>query len=433
MAVVLVLIIVSSVAALAYVQVRLGEVERVEAAGRTASRGGLTILLVGSDSRAGLAPGQESFGTAEQVSGQRSDAIMLLRIRPARGGAAVLSIPRDLWVPIAGTGQSGRINGAYGGGPDRLVQTITPALGIPIDHYIEVNFDGFRAVVEAIGGLNMYFPAPARDALAELDVPTAGCVSLTGAQGLAYVRSRQYQSYEDGRWRTDPTGDHGRIERQQDFMRRMFRKAAARGLRNPLVANRLLGVLVQNVKLDRDLGVLDLTRLGWQLRSLGSGSGDSVEMMTLPTVGTRIAGASVLRPEEPDASETIGRFLDPPPQAAGDVNPSEVRVRVLNGSGRPGEAGRAAAALQQAGLQVTETGDASARPGNTLVGYADGAQAKAQLVAGYVGGPVELRAEPQLGGADVLLTTGAAFTGIRVPGEAPPAAPATPAAPECAP
>lgn len=437
LAVVLVAMIAGTAVSLAYVQLRLSEVERVDAAGLGGSiGGGKTILLVGSDSRDGLAPGQESFGTTEHVSGKRSDAIMLLRV-PSGGGASVLSIPRDLWVPIAGTGKSGRINGAYAGGPERLIQTITQALGIPIDHYIEVNFDGFRSVVESVGGLNVYFAAPARDRLAELDVPAAGCISLTGSQGLAYVRSRQYESFQDGRWQKDPTGDFGRIERQQDFIRRMIRKSVSRAVRNPLVANDLLNALVENVTFDRGLGAMDLARLGWGMRSLGSASAE-VEMMTLPTVGAGISGVSALQTQEPEATEAINRFLNPPPPASGAAVPSEVRVRVLNGSGREGEAGQASEALRQAGFQVAAAGDASSRVGTTLVRYADGAAAKAELIAGYAGGAVELRAEPTLSDVDVELVTGGTFAGIGVGAEVPPPdgpAPAetAPVEPECLP
>lgn len=438
LAVVLVIITAGTAAAFAYVQVRLGEVERVDPAGLGGSAEGETILLVGSDSRAGLEPGQESFGTTEHVSGRRSDAIMLLRLKPG-GGAAVLSVPRDLWVPIAGTGRSGRINGAYGGGPERLIQTVTQALGVPIDHYVEVNFDGFRSVVDAVGGLNVYFPHPARDGLAELDVPASGCVALTGSQGLAFVRSRQYESFQDGRWRRDPTGDFGRIERQQDFIRRMLSKAVSRGVRNPLVANDLLEALVQNVTFDRDLGALDLVRLGWAMRSLDSGS---LEMMTLPTVGAGIAGVSALKTQEPEATEVLNRFMNPPPADSGAAVPAEVRVRVLNGSGREGEAGLASDALTHSGFDVIEVGDARSRVGNTVVSYADGALAKAELVAGYIGGATDLRAEPTLSDVDVELVTGGTFAGVQVPGgDEPPAgqppadtpAEAAPVQPECLP
>ena len=266
-----VVVLAALVAGGLYVQSRLGDVRRVAPAGLSAAPGrSMTVLLVGSDSRADLAPGQDSFG---KIAGQRSDAIMLMRTNPSPGPASVLSIPRDLYLPIAGTGKSNRINTAYAGGPDRLVQTITTSLGIPIDHYVEVNFDGFRGIVDSVGGLNINFPAPARDILAELNVPTAGCVHLDGKQGLAYVRSRHYEFLENGVWKTDPTSDFGRIARQQDFIRRMIKKAISKGVRNPFTANKLLDSFVRDVVLDARWG--PWTCSGWGRPSGLWGAGES--------------------------------------------------------------------------------------------------------------------------------------------------------------
>src|SRR4029453_14797333 len=77
--------------------------------------------------------------------------------------AAVLSIPRDLYVPVAGTGGAAKINSAFNRGPGQLVQTIQQGFGISIHHYLLVNFDGFREVVDALGGVVMHFPRPGRD------------------------------------------------------------------------------------------------------------------------------------------------------------------------------------------------------------------------------------------------------------------------------
>ena len=429
----LVVVIVAIAAGGLYLQSRLEDVRRVAPAGLTAASGGpMTVLLVGSDSRTGLEPGQESFGS---ISGQRSDAIMLLRVDPGSGQASVLSIPRDLYLPIARTGKSNRINTAYAGGPDRLIETITAGLGLPIDHYVEVNFDGFRGIVDAIGGMNMYFPAPARDILAELNVPTAGCVHLDGRQGLAYVRSRHYEFMEDGRWRTDPTSDFGRIGRQQDFIRRMIKKAISAGVRNPFTANELLDSFVTNVVLDDGMGTMDLVRLGLSFRSLGDGG---IEMMTVPTVGARVGGSSVLRLKEPEASQMFNTFLNPPPKVeeppAEALSPGEVTVQVLNGSGRPGEAGGALTKLGQLGFVGAGTSDAAARA-NSLIRHKPGAEGKAALLQSYVTGATEVQADDSVEGSDVVLVTGRSFGGIRSTPAAPEAAPPPPPDPaaECLP
>lgn len=405
----------------AYLYLRLDGVRRVSPGGLAPATGPMTVLLVGSDSRAELTPGQESrFGSGKQVSGKRSDVIMVLRTDPGQNSATVISIPRDLYVPIAGTGKSGRINGAYAGGPERLIRTVSGALGIPINHYVEVNFDGFRRIVDSIGGLNVFFPNPARDILAELNVPTAGCVHLTGDQGLAFVRSRRYEYLENGTWKTDPTSDYGRIIRQQDFIRRMVSKAGSRALRSPRTANSLLNSVVREVTLDAGLGTVDLVRLGNTLRSLAGGG---LEMLTLPTSGARIGGASVLRTKQPEAAEMVRRFLNPPPPQPEAVSPASVTIRVLNGSGRPGEAGSAAAGLKGLGFMVKGTGDA-ARTAFSVVRYSEGNEPKARVVQPLVGGGAEVKLDPALKNADVVLVTGTGFSSINPPAAG--AAPATP-------
>ena len=177
-------------------------------------------LLVGSDTREGVDPNSPDFGgigdTAE-VSGRRSDTIMILR-REKDGGAALLSLPRDLWVEIAGTGESNRINSAYSDGPQQLASTITQALGIPIHHYVEVDFVGFKRIIDQIGGVEICIEFATRDLHTGLDLQP-GCQKLDGVQSLAYARSRYYEEFRDGEWRIDPRSDLGRIERQQLFMR----------------------------------------------------------------------------------------------------------------------------------------------------------------------------------------------------------------------
>ena len=114
-------------------------------------------LIVGSDTRDVIDADAEDAGlflNGSTGEGGRSDTIMILR-RDPETGASLLSIPRDLWVPIAGTGDDGKINWAYIGGPRRLAETITQALGIPIHHYVEVDFAGFQRLVDEIGGVEI--------------------------------------------------------------------------------------------------------------------------------------------------------------------------------------------------------------------------------------------------------------------------------------
>ena len=167
-------------------------------------------LLVGSDTREGVDPNSPDFGgigDTTEVGGRRSDTIMILR-REKDGGAALLSLPRDLWVEIAGTGESNRINSAYSDGPQRLASTITQSLGIPIHHYVEVDFVGFKRIIDQIGGVEICIEYATRDLHTGLDLQP-GCQKLDGVQSLAYARSRYYEEFRDGDWQTDPRSDLG--------------------------------------------------------------------------------------------------------------------------------------------------------------------------------------------------------------------------------
>ncbi|MEO7837519.1 MAG: LCP family protein, partial [Acidimicrobiales bacterium] len=119
----------------------------------------MNVLLVGSDARANISAAEEKkFGNQTDAAGQRSDTIIILHADPRAQKAAILSIPRDLAVPIAGRTEQrpDRINSAFQNGPEVLIKTLRESLGIEIDHYAEVDFNGFRGVVNAIGGVSLY-------------------------------------------------------------------------------------------------------------------------------------------------------------------------------------------------------------------------------------------------------------------------------------
>src|SRR5690606_36599098 len=145
-------------------------------------------------------------------SGQRSDTIMIARVDAAAKTVDLLSFPRDLWVPIEPSGEAQRINTAYGlGGPQNLIDTIKTDFGIDIHHYVEINFASFKGIIDAVGGVPMYFDRPMRDEYTGLYQYELGCVTLDGEQGLAFARSRHLETQNDrGRWYTDPSGDLGR-------------------------------------------------------------------------------------------------------------------------------------------------------------------------------------------------------------------------------
>jgi LCP family protein required for cell wall assembly len=224
----------------------------------------------------------------------------MLLLRFADGGAQMMSIPRDLFVPIAQTDGSAKINAAYNGGPERLILTVQQALGIPVHHYLEVDFVSFASLVDALGGVTIEFPNPAFDRQSGLDVQQAGAVELDGPQALAYVRSREYVEVVDGRNRPDPTADLGRVVRQQQFLTAVLGELA--DSRNPLTLARAASKAADGLRVDDSLGLLDAMRLGWRLRGLDP------EAVVLPVENGRNRAGAVLFLAEPEAGEVLASF-----------------------------------------------------------------------------------------------------------------------------
>jgi polyisoprenyl-teichoic acid--peptidoglycan teichoic acid transferase len=397
-----------------YLRYQLGRINRLSIPGLDESGEVMNVLLVGSDSRDRVTGDLADTTGKGQVSGKRSDTIMVLHVDPQHSKAAIFSIPRDLWVPIAGADYSDRVNTAFAeGGAAGLIATIEAAMGFPINHYVEIDFVGFRDIVNAVDGVKVYFPSPVRDEVAGLFVDDPGCVTLDGDAGLAFVRSRNYETYEGGEWQFDPTADLGRIQRQQDFIRRMLRKAVSSGLSNPLKLNRLIGIGVRDVTLDDQMSTGDIVRLARRFKSLDA---DTVDMLTFPTEPADIGEASVLLLDEAEAQPYIDRLNGLGPPEGGDPGssrPSDIRVRVLNGYGADGVATEASGELSGAGFNVADRGDAdSYNYSSTVIRYAPGAEAKADVLNRYVDGGAYIEEDPSLRTVDVTLVLGADYTGI---------------------
>ncbi len=251
------------------------------------------FLLVGSDSRAGADPGSvdaSGIGTEAEVSGRRSDTIMILRRDKSTGDAALLSIPRDLWVDVPGHDNQRRINSAYSDGPHVLVQTLQQGeLRIPIHHYVEIDFVGFKSLVDALGGIEICVDFAIRDVSTGLDVPQPGCHVLDGVQGLAYARSRHYQEFrEDGEWHEDPASDLGRTKRQQQFVNLTLNKAMERIKVDPFAAGRLVTAIGSSLSVDDELDPIAAAA------SLRSAVDAGIATYSLPVFGKTIGGNAVL-------------------------------------------------------------------------------------------------------------------------------------------
>ena len=285
-------------------------------AGGTVPGGGpeppVNILVVGSDSRSGLSKTDTShYGNAADVAGQRSDTIMIMRIE-ATGAIQALSIPRDLFVKIPGTNTHDRINTAFNTGPALLIQTIETDLAIPIDYYAEVDFSGFRAIVYALGGVQICFPGPERDAYSGLNITQAGCQTLDPNTALAFVRARHLEIKQNGVWIYDPTSDFGRMSRQQEFIKQVAKRAQDQGLGNPLRLPSILRAIPNAVAIDSRLSFNELTRLA---RRFHQDSNLNINSVTLPTIdlhGIFSGGveAALLQLQEPEAQTVLDVFRD---------------------------------------------------------------------------------------------------------------------------
>lgn len=407
-----------------------------------------TILLVGSDTRAGLSKAQAaSDGSTAQVSGQRSDVDILVHLVPATGKVAMLSIPRDTFVPIPGTGGSNRVNSAFNHGPSLLVKTITQDFHIPIDHYAEVGFDGLEGLVNTVGGICMHFPYPARDVESGLNIPTAGNHILKGPMALSLVRSRYYQYEKDGQWIAEGTGDLGRINRQHEFLRVLAETAIHRGIFNPFTANRLIGQAVHDVVVDKGMTTSDMIHLLLEFRSAHP---SQIPSWTLPTQIANNYGiyGDVLLPERAQDQAVIRAWEDYGMPAShsstahrhhssatttttsSTVPPASVQVQVLNGSGATGQAAQTAQELRTAGFGVTTYGDASSYTyQSSIISYGPGHAAQARTLAAHVEGGAQVQADPSLQGPAVVLTTGSSFQGISASGTSAPTTTTTTTAP----
>lgn len=424
----------------AYLKYRFSQITRVACpdCGNKGAGGPMTVLVVGSDSRADLSASDAAHFCAkadcsDQAGPNHSDSIMLIHADPAQKKATVLSIPRDLNVPIANSTRRDRINTAFSVNIDTLVATINQNFGIKIDHFVIVDFVGFRSIVNSLGGIDVYFPSQARDLMSGLHVAQAGCAHLEGDNALGYVRSRHYQYFEAGRWHDDPYSDLSRIQRQQDFIRRVMRKSLT--VRNPLTANALIGNAVHAVKIDNQLSQGDILHLGQRLRSL---SPDAVEMLTIPTSPITVGGADELKMRQPQAAQTIQQFLQEAAPSAGTgsagVLPSSVRLRVLNGSGIKGQATTAATKLQEAGFGVAGSGDADSFGYRTsVVRYGPGQESKARVVASTIVGGAEVKEDPTLKDVDLVVVTGSDFAGVSAPAVAPTPPTTAPGGPQATP
>lgn len=327
---------------------RVKKIPRVQLALASPPPEGANFLLIGSDTRAFVNNATEAsaFGDAQSEGGQRSDTIMVAHVEPSSQKTFVVSFPRDTMVNIPGHGRD-RINAAYSlGGAQLLIDTLKANFGIDVNHYVEVDFKSFQAVVDTIGNVKVYLPGRVRDQETGLETPFgAGCYPLDGPAALAYVRSRTMEIYDPNGPIVDPTtGEHwrlldvradlDRIPRQQAFIRKLAGLAISKSLGDPFLAVDLADNILKYVTVDQKLGRSEVNELIQAFRTVNVNDPNSIEMITLPVAADPQNPNVTLVPGD-GADEVITRlntFGDNAPKAL--PAPSQVTVVVSDGSGK---------------------------------------------------------------------------------------------------
>lgn len=243
--------------------------------------GAIDVLLLGTDSRD---PGATVDVGAAGPTGARSDTMMLVHVGADRRDVEVTSLMRDLWVPVPGHGEA-KLNAAMAwGGVPLAVATVEDLLGTRIDHVAVVDFEGFRAVTDALGGVDVENPVAFES---RGHVFPAGTNHLRGDAALAFVRARY--PFVDG--------DYTRVRNQQAFLRGVAQQLVSRQtLRDPTRLTAFVEALAPWVDVDADLDLPTIVALGASLRSVPV---DGIVMDTVPTRGTAVIGdQSVVLPDE---------------------------------------------------------------------------------------------------------------------------------------
>lgn len=344
------------------------------AAGAWSGKERVNILLLGIDQR-------------ESEAGQptRTDTMMLLTIDPAGKSMGLLSIPRDLWVPIPGLKQvsEDRINSAHfygdaynypGGGPALAKRTVQYNLGVPVHYYVRIDFNGFKKIVDTMGGVDINVEKAIHDSeypdgnygIITIDIP-AGMQHMDGDRALQFVRTRHADS------------DFFRTRRQQQFLMAMRDQAMSLNIVPRLPT--LISQLRDSVKTDLSATeIINLARIASQVEKANISSRIIDESMI--TSWTTPQGGSVLIPKREAIKglvEDLFAAPEPPtptpvpakptvaptaaPAARSNVNrellqQENARIEILNGTNTQGLAGRTRTYLAGLGYHVTTIGDA---------------------------------------------------------------------------
>lgn len=421
----LVVVLLLAAGVLAWGLVKLNSIDRVDVElAKVAKADPQNFLVVGSDTRSLKdekgADQAAIFGDGDEAepAGQRADTMIVVRVDPKRTTLEVLSLPRDLLVTIAGGSKRSRLNSAYNAGPQKLVDTIEQNLGIEIHHYVEVNFSGFKGIVEAIDGVPMYFDRPVRDRYTGLNIIAKGCYNLSPQQALAFARSRHLEYLTGRKWSIDGTADMGRITRQQTFLRRALAKVSTLGITDFNKLRKLVDVAVNSVKIDDALSFDQMLALARRFSKF-----DAKTLVThrLPANPERVGGASVLTIDEAAAAGVLDIFRGvaqptskpPPPESEeAPIVAAAVTVDVRNGTKRNLLASNAGEDLAAIGFNLGEIESLPEQLDGTRIRYGEDGSAAAVLVASHIVPTPTMVEDSTLSGTHVALDLGADFDAV---------------------
>lgn len=400
----------------------------------TAPRNATNYLLVGSDSRAGLAAGQGTQGTgATFVTGQRSDTVILAHFYGGSDKAQLVSFPRDSYVEIPAftdpnTGivrkaHHEKLNAAFAeGGAKLLVATIELLTNIRVDHFLSIDFTGFKGMVDKLGGVDVCLQHDAFEHDSGIAL-TKGNHHVNGDEALAFVRQRKKL----------PDGDIDRIRRQQFFIGSVVRRTLSAGtLLNPFKLNGFLNVATSSLTGDSSLSGGNLKDLALRLRGFSAGG---VIFSTIPVadIGGVRHGASVVLLDQAKDEDLFAALrqdrapdapaVQKPAQGAGlTVQPSAVRLRILNGAGINGLGRKATADLTTLGFTIVGVPTNRGRGASaTTISYGPAKLDSARTLAAAIPGSL-LQEDPSLD-RTLELVVGSSYTGaqaVRVTTRPPP-------------
>lgn len=410
-------------------------VNKVNVNGLQSSAGAAeNILLIGSTSRCALKVQNKAYGLCSQgVNGVNSDITMVLHLVPSTGSVSLLSIPRDLFVPNARVIGSNKIDAALYEGPSQLIAAIEEDFAIPINHYVVLNFDTFANVVNALGGVKMYFSVPIFDAYSGLNIERKGCYSLDGYHALQVVRARHLQiqpnpsNHVPRSWPFESLSDLARIRRTHEFLRVLAAKVASRGLGNPLTDQNLATSVLPDLTVDSGFSEGQMVSLA---RTFAHTSISNVPQFTFPVTNVETGSllfhgyyyGSVVFPVQPNGLNAVNQIFS---VAAGHnsftgaslPSPSTLKISVENGSGLTTGTASIVNPLRAKGFDIVSSGNA-ASPGpvsESVVWYggppppahgnwSSPALAAAQTVLAQLQGPAIIGYNPKSVTAGAIVT-----------------------------